>query len=67
MNSKIFKLEQISNRIRLNTLEMVIKKQKGHLGGTFSCIEILVTLYCANFMKISEISTKIMNFAGFST
>lgn len=39
------KLKSIAKQIRLSALEQTVTKKKGHLGGTFSCVDILVTLY----------------------
>ena len=38
------KLKKISNNIRLRVLEIVAEKNVGHIGGTFSCVDLLVTL-----------------------
>ena len=38
-------LEDISKQIRHYVLDETNKKQRGHLGGTFSCVELLVCLY----------------------
>ena len=54
MNSKLLKLEKISKKIRSDILEMIIRKGKGHIGGTFSCVDILVTLYFSSFLKINR-------------
>lgn len=47
--------------IRLKALENVIKAQKGHLGGTFSCVEILVSLYYGGFINIDPAYPKDVN------
>lgn len=39
------KLESISRRIRKQVLEVAGTEGGGHLGGTFSCVEILVSLF----------------------
>ena len=31
--------------VRQQTLEMILSANKGHIGGSFSCVEILVALY----------------------
>ena len=40
-----------AKEIRQRTLEMVLKAGAGHLGGSFSCAEILVTLYYGNILR----------------
>tara|TARA_Y100000748_G_C15497262_1_gene488639 strand:- start:801 stop:1589 length:789 start_codon:yes stop_codon:yes gene_type:complete len=47
-------LKKISNKIRLNVLEIVASKKIGHLGGTFSCIDLLVTLYYGHYLNYSD-------------
>jgi transketolase len=41
----ILELERVSKKIRLQVFEQAIKAGIGHLGGTFSCIDLLVGLY----------------------
>ncbi len=38
-------IQQRAQRIRLDVLDMVYRRQAGHLGGSFSCAEILAALY----------------------
>ncbi|HOK29929.1 MAG TPA: transketolase, partial [bacterium] len=38
-------LEEISRRVRYNTLYMITKAGSGHPGGSLSAIDIMVTLY----------------------
>lgn len=38
-------LVNIAKKIRLWAIEETVAKDKGHLGGTFSCVDILVVLY----------------------
>lgn len=45
------KLFNIANKVRLKTLELAVKKSKGHLGGTFSCIDLLISLYYGGFLN----------------
>lgn len=44
-------LQQIAKEIRLECLEMAAQKGRGHLGGTFSCIDLLVTLYFGEILN----------------
>jgi len=46
-------LESKANWVRKKALEMCINAGRGHLGGTFSCTEILVALYYGGILKIS--------------
>lgn len=47
MSRKIEKLRQLSRAIRKRDLEMVYGAKLGHIGGDFSVIDILATLYFA--------------------
>ena len=55
----ISELNNIANKIRLKIIEMVLRANGGHLGGSFSVLEILVSLY---FGKILRYDPKIPNF-----
>lgn len=44
-------LKKIADKLRLNIIHMVVKAKGGHLGGSFSVIDILVGLYLGNFLK----------------
>lgn len=44
-------LEKKALSVRRETFEMVMKAQKGHLGGSFSCVEILVSLYYGGILR----------------
>lgn len=54
MTENIQRLEQMANAIRRDVLEMTFRsgKQGGHIGGAFSCAEILAVLY-GQIMNIS--------------
>ena len=45
-------LARKASSIRLRVLEDAVRAAKGHLGGSFSCIELLVSLYYGQFIKI---------------
>ena len=47
----IARLEAKARHIRRQTFEMVLKAQAGHLGGSFSCTELLVALYYGGVMR----------------
>lgn len=46
-------LKKKAKKTRLDTLIATEKAQKGHLGGTFSCIELLVILYYGKVLNFS--------------
>lgn len=48
----IAELEARARRIRLEALEYTIRGKMGHLGGTYSCVELLVALYYGGFMRV---------------
>lgn len=45
------KLKEKARDIRIKVLEEIYRTGKGHIGGTFSCIEILTTLYYCGFIQ----------------
>ncbi len=45
-------LKNKSSYVRLSALEDAVRAGKGHLGGTFSCVEILVYLYYGGIINI---------------
>jgi transketolase len=40
-----------ARRIRLAALEATVAQRRGHLGGTFSCTDLLVALYYGGFLR----------------
>lgn len=54
MKINIKNLQNIAKKIRLSVLDTTIKKNKGHIGGTYSCVDILVALYYGNILKINS-------------
>ena len=42
-------LKKLSKKIRLTILEIIYNAKTGHIGGSFSCIDILIVLF---FQKI---------------
>ena len=44
-SSLVGDIEQVAQRLRLDVLDMVYRRQAGHLGGSYSCAEILASLY----------------------
>lgn len=43
--STVSELQEIARQIRLDVLDMVYRREAGHLGGSFSAVEILAALY----------------------
>ena len=50
----IEELVEKAGEIRKQTFEMVMKAGKGHLGGSFSCTEILVALYYGKILRFDS-------------
>lgn len=46
-------LKQRARWIRQKSLEMCVSAGKGHLGGAFSCVELLVALYFTDLFRLS--------------
>ena len=42
------RLEKISTQLRIKILKIIFIVKKGHIGGSFSCLDILVCLYASN-------------------
>jgi len=51
MQDKIRKLRKKANWVRRQVLEMIVSAGKGHIGGAFSCTDILVTLYYGDILR----------------
>lgn len=58
MDESFYKLKSYTNR--LNVLDLVYKTKKGHLGGTFSCLDILTVLYYS-FLDINSANFELKN------
>jgi len=52
MNKNIELLKRKAASVRINVLNRVEKVKKGHIGGTFSCLDILVALYCGGILNL---------------
>lgn len=50
MPGRIYKLENKARWVRRQALEMIASAGKGHIGGAFSCTELLVALYYAGIL-----------------
>ena len=51
MQEKIYGLRKKANYIRSQILEMIASAGKGHIGGAFSCTDILVTLFYGDILR----------------
>lgn len=51
MKNKINYLKKKANQLRLQVLETIFKSQRGHIGGTFSCVDILTALYYGKILR----------------
>lgn len=45
-------LEAKAKKLRLRVLESVVVARKGHLGGTYSCMELLIALYYGKLLNV---------------
>lgn len=54
MQNKVKKLEKKANWVRRKILEMAIRAGSGHIAPSFSCVEILVTLYCGGILRVNS-------------
>lgn len=51
------KLEKIATQTRIKTLDLCVSGG-GHLASAFSCVDILVALYCGGIMRIDFVNPK---------
>lgn len=51
MYDKIKNLKKKANQVRGQILEMIVSAGKGHIGGSLSCTDILVTLYYGGVLR----------------
>lgn len=51
MQEKIYRLRKKANYIRNQILDMIASAGKGHIGGAFSCTDILVTLFYGGIIR----------------
>lgn len=49
--SQINILAKKSAELRLSVLDMIVTAQKGHIGGAYSCLDILVALYYGGILR----------------
>lgn len=53
-NLSTIELEEKSRQIRIDILKAIHKAGKGHIGGAFSIVDILVSLYYGNALKFDS-------------
>jgi transketolase len=51
---KIKELKKISTRLRINILNAIFKVKKGHIGGSFSCLDIIICIYLSKIFKFTK-------------
>lgn len=51
MQKKLYNLGKKANWVRKQILEMIVSAGKGHIGGSLSCTDILVTLYYGGVLR----------------
>ncbi len=54
MKNKIKNLKKISKEIRLDILNEIFVKKKGHIGGSLSCVDLLVSIYFSGIFKLNK-------------
>ena len=54
MQNNIEHLEKKAHQMRAQILEMIAGAQKGHIGGAFSCTDIIVALYYGDILKYCQ-------------
>ena len=58
MQDKITRLRKKANWVRRQVLEMIASAGKGHIGGAFSCTDILVALYYGGILRFDASNPK---------
>lgn len=58
MEDKISYLRKKAQNVRLQVLDTISKSLKGHIGGTFSCIDILAALYYGKILNFKPDYTR---------
>jgi len=54
LKEEISELHKISQNLRVHMVEMVFRSKSGHLGGSFSCIDIMLYIYKKLMMLTGE-------------
>ena len=53
-NFNIKKLKFLSIHLRQEFIKLLIDGFKYHIGGTLSCLDLLIVLFYSNFIKINK-------------
>ena len=51
---KVKELKKISTQLRINILNAIFKVKKGHIGGSFSCLDIIICIYLSKIFKLTK-------------
>ena len=51
---KIRDFKKLSSAIKILILKTIFKVKKGHIGGSFSCLDILLSIYYSNIFKLKK-------------
>ena len=54
-------LKKLSKKIRLTILDTIFKAKTDHIGGSFSCIDILITLFFKKIIFFNSQKPKMKN------
>ena len=60
MTDNITNLANKARLARLRIIETIAASGKGHIGGALSCIDVLVTLYYGDILKLSNGSPRFL-------
>src|SRR3989338_931853 len=52
MQETLAKLKDRASRVRRQALEMIVSAGRGHIGGTLSCVDLLVALYYSGIFHL---------------
>ena len=47
-------LKKISNYLRIKILKTIFRVKKGHIGGSFSCLDIIICIYFSKIFKLTK-------------
>lgn len=48
------KLKIIANKLRIKIVKTIFRVKKGHIGGSFSCLDILVCIYFSKIFRLTK-------------
>ncbi len=47
-------LKKIANYLRIKILKIIFRVKKGHIGGSFSCLDIIICIYLSKIFKLTK-------------